>query len=103
MADGHLDELRSMLGERDWKVVGEERGEDGKPVIWQVQRKPEHGPFHLEFESFDHGEPAPIEQGYGVRVRELKQTSIYLYRKRNKEAWARVMKELLSSLDELEA
>ncbi|MCB9895717.1 MAG: hypothetical protein H6839_14825 [Planctomycetes bacterium] len=103
MADKHLDELRGKLGESDWKVVAEERGEDGRPVIWKVQRKPGRGPFHLEFESFDHGEPAPIEQGYGVRIRELKQTSIYLYRKRNEAAWSRVMNELLSALDELEA
>ena len=98
-----LSELRAKLLDHDWNVVAEEQAEDGRPAIWKVQRKPAKGPFHLEFESFDHAEPAQIEQGFGVRVRELKQTSIYLYRKRNEDAWARVLKELLSALDELEA
>lgn len=98
----HLSELREQLKSRDWRVVGETAGEDGRPAIWQVQRKPDFGPFHLEFESFDKDEPAQIEQGFGVRVRELKQTSIYLYRKRNEHAWGRVLSELLTALEELE-
>jgi len=102
MPQQHLIELRDRLHESDWKVVGETAGEDGRPAIWQVQRKPDNGPFHLEFESFDQGEPAQIEQGFGVRIRELKQTSIYLYRKRNEHAWVRVLDELLAALDELE-
>ncbi len=102
MLDKHLAELRDKLSANDWKVVSETTAEGGKPVFWQVQRKAGHGPFHLEFESFDEGEPAPIEQGYGVRIRELKQTSIYLYRKRNEQAWHRVLDELVTALDELE-
>ncbi|MBZ0135293.1 MAG: hypothetical protein K8I27_02830 [Planctomycetes bacterium] len=103
MPDKRLNELREHLKSRDWKVVGETAGEDGRPAIWQIKRKPDHGPFHLEFESFDKGEPAQIEQGFAVRIRELKQTSIYLYRKRNEDAWARVVSELLSALDELDS
>lgn len=103
MEQTRLAELRERLKGGDWKVVGETAGDDGRPAIWQVQRKPNTGPFHLEFESFDKGEPAEIEQGFGVRIRELKQTSIYLYRKRNEDAWARVLNELLTALDELES
>lgn len=98
----HIEQLRTQLHANDWRVVNETAGEDGRPAIWQVQRKPDSGPFHLEFESFDKAEPAQIEQGFGVRVRELKQTSIYLYRKRNEHAWGRVLSELLTALDELE-
>ena len=103
MGESRLEDLRGRLAERDWRVVGESAGEGGRPSVWQVQRKPEHGPFHLEFESIDEAEPAPIEQAFGVRIRELKQTSIYLYRKRTEEAWHRVVDELMSALDELES
>ena len=102
MHQQRLLELRGRLQDAKWKIVAETSGEDGRPAIWQVRRKPDGTPFHLEFESFDRGEPAEIEQGFGVRIRELKQTSIYLYRKRNEDAWERVLNELLSALDELE-
>jgi hypothetical protein len=98
----HLNQLRESLAGQDWRVLAETTGEGGRPSVWQVQRKPDAGPYHLEFESFDRGESAEIEQGFGVRVRELKQTSIYLYRKRNADAWQRILRELLSALNELE-
>lgn len=103
MGDARIAELRGKLAERDWKVVGESGSNGGRPSVWQVQRKPECGPFHLEFESIEGEEPAEIEQAFGVRIRELKQTSIYLYRKRTDQAWARVIDELMAALDELEA
>ena len=99
----HVEQLRSRLHANDWKVVNETSGEGGRPSVWQVQRKPEHSPFHLEFEAINEAEPAPIEQAFGVRLREHKQTSIYLYRKRNEDAWHRVVDELMSALDELES
>lgn len=102
MSNRHLSELRTRLTGGGWNVLNELNGEGNQPAVWQIQRAPGRGPFHLEFESFDKDEPAPIEQGYGVRIRELKQTSIYLYRKRNEDAWARVIGELLSALDELD-
>ncbi|MEZ5992064.1 MAG: hypothetical protein R3E76_06905 [Planctomycetota bacterium] len=103
MGNRHLEELRGRLATGDWQVVEETVGEGGRPAVWRIQRRKDAGPFHLEFETINNEEPAPIEQAYGVRIRELKQTSIYLYRKRNDEAWTRVLDELISALDELEA
>jgi len=102
MPQQNLIQLRERLAAHDWKVVHEVSGPGDTPVVWQVQRKPDNGPFHLEFEAVNKGGRAAIQQAIGVRIRELKQTSIYLYRKRNETAWQRVLDELVSALDELE-
>ena len=94
-----LQQLRDRLAATDWRVIKELEAEGKVPVIWQVQRKPGKGPFHLEFEASKSSE---IELAFGVRIRELKQTSIYLYRQHNDEAWKHVLDELTAALDELE-
>jgi hypothetical protein len=94
-----LQQLRDRLTATGWRVVKELESEGKVPVIWQIQRKPAKGPFHLEFEAT---KSSQIGLAFGVRIRELKQTSIYLYRQHNEEAWNRVLDELIAALDELE-
>ena len=87
MEQERLSDLRERLKESDWKSSAKLPARTDARPSGKCNASRGRGPFHLEFESFDKGEPAKIEQGFGVRVRELKQTSIYLYRKRNEDAW----------------
>jgi hypothetical protein len=94
-----IEMLRDRLTANKWRVVAELEGGEKAPVIWQVQRKKDKGPFHLEFRA---DKSSQIELAFGIRIRELKQTSIYLYRQSNEEAWTRVLDEMITALNEVE-
>jgi hypothetical protein len=94
-----IDQLREKLTANKWRVVAELEGGEKAPVIWQVQRKKDKGPYHLEFRA---DKSSQIELAFGIRIRELKQTSIYLYRQSNDAAWGRVLDEMITALEEVE-
>jgi hypothetical protein len=94
-----IQQMRDKLAAHKWRVVAELEGGKKAPLVWQVQRAAGKGPFHLEFKA---DKSSQIELAFGVRIRELKQTSIYLYRQSNDEAWARVLDEMITALDEVE-
>lgn len=81
MSRQHLTDLRAALERNHWAVVAELPGNDvGISAVWRVARPDGSHSFHLEFEGADDLRVRPIEEAYGINVREAREIGAYFAR-----------------------
>lgn len=81
MSNLHLEELRSALERNHWRVVAELPGnEQSVSAVWRISRPDGSCPVHVEFAGLSENEVLPIEEAYGVNVREAPDVKAYFAR-----------------------
>lgn len=81
MSSQHLKDLRAALQRSHWIVVEELAGDDVNiSAVWRVARPDGSQSFHLEFEGADDLRVRPLEEAYGVNVREAQGIGAYFAR-----------------------
>lgn len=81
MSSQHLKDLRVALERSHWAVVEEMPGNDNNiSAVWRVARRDGSHPFHLEFEGADDLRVRPLEEAYGVSIREARDIGAYFAR-----------------------
>lgn len=70
MARWHLDELRTVLERKGWRVVAELPGDDYRvSATWELRRSGEPDPLLIDFEGLDDLKVLPVDESYACRVR----------------------------------
>ncbi len=73
MAVWHLDELRSALERKGWRVVTELPGDDYSiSAGWEIQRSGDPRKPVIEFCGFDDMQCLPLDQSYACQIRDTK-------------------------------
>jgi hypothetical protein len=81
MSSHHLKDLRAALERNHWIVVEELPGNDmSVSAVWRVARPNGAHSCHLEFGGIDDLRVRPLEEAYGVSVREAQEIGAYFAR-----------------------
>ena len=78
MGDTHLDELRTALEQKGWRLLSQQDG-DGYRIsgVWRIQRSTRIGLTEILFEGFDDMRTLPVEQSYACEVKGHKELGLY--------------------------
>lgn len=70
MARWHLDELRSTLERKGWRVVNELPGDEYRiSGTWELQRSSDPRSLFIDFDGLDDLNTLPLDESYACRVR----------------------------------
>lgn len=81
MSIHHLRELRAALEQNHWTVVEELPGNDFDiSGVWRIARPDGSQVFYLEFQGRDDLRALPMEDAYGIKIREAPEVGAYFAR-----------------------
>ena len=107
MANWHLEELRTALEHRGWRLTAELPGDDrGISGSWALRRSAE-ADVVLDFEGLDESRVLPMSESYACRIRGTTH-SLYFRRRgdndpRARERWKRELSEFVAGVGEAHA
>ena len=71
MARWHLDELRSALERKGWRVIAELPGDDYRvSATWELRRSGDPRSLLIDFDGFDDMNCLPLDESYACQVRD---------------------------------
>jgi hypothetical protein len=105
MAAWHLDELRTALEKRGWRITAELPGDDYKiSGTWELRRGGDTRTLLLDFEGLDDIRTLPLAESYACQLRGTSQ-SIYFSRRGEggssaRERWQSELASFVKGVDQ---
>jgi hypothetical protein len=101
MGDTHLNELRTGLEEKGWRLISRGEG-DGYRIseVWRIQRSTRIGPTEIVFDGLDDMRTLPVERAYACEVKDHKDIGLYFGAMKE---FRKALPAFLRALDTLEA
>src|SRR5262245_57077605 len=100
MGDTHLQELRTALEQKGWRLLSQTEG-DGYRIsgVWRIQRSTRREPSEILFEGLDDKQTLPVERAYACEVKGHKEISLYFG---SMKEFAKALPAFIRALDVLE-
>ncbi len=100
MGDKHLQELRSALEGKGWRLLRQDEG-DGYRIsaVWRIQRSTRMEPIELFFEGLNDLHVLPIQKAYACAVKDQKEISVYFG---SMKEFRKALPAFVIALDQLE-
>jgi hypothetical protein len=105
MAAWHLEELRTALENRGWRLIAQLPGPDHNvSAVWLLKRRSDEPMAQIAFEGLDDLSALPLEQAYGCHLIGDAETSLY-FKKRARDdrprhrIWRKQLEDFITRLD----
>jgi hypothetical protein len=97
MSQHHLDDLQNALGQKGWRIVEKQPGNDYDiSGSWVIQRSEL---LKIDFNGLDDMICLPIAQSYGCAISDRPDLSLYFTN--NRARWKKSLKAFIDALDSL--
>jgi hypothetical protein len=99
VAEWHLEELRSALERRGWRIV-EHPGDDYRVSgSWELRRSGDAEARWIDFDGLDDLQTLPMDRSFACRVRGSASVSLYFRRARSNDLWTKELATLVQALE----